>query len=89
MTKRGINQKSSLSRTSNTCWESHYVTLMSLISMFEAMISVLEQVRDDGLGDQRGVTRGLLFLIQQFDFIFNLHLIRNVLSMTSDLSQAL
>ena len=64
MTKRGINQKSSLSRTSNTCWRSHYVTLMSLINMFPSVISVLELVRNDGLGDQKGVVHGLLFLIQ-------------------------
>ena len=42
--------------------------------MFEVMISMLEQVHDDGLSDQRGVTCGLLFLVQQFDFTFNLHL---------------
>ena len=43
--------------------------------MFPSVIKVLELVRDDGLGDQRGVTRDFLFLIQQFDFVFNLHLI--------------
>ena len=57
--------------------------------MFPSVIKVLELVRDDGLGDQRGVARGLLFLIQQFDFVFNLHLMWKVLSMISDLSQAL
>ena len=57
--------------------------------MFPSVIKVLELVRDDGLDDQRGVARGLLFLIQQFDFVFNLHLMWKVLSMTSDLSQAL
>ena len=57
--------------------------------MFPLVISVLELVRDDGMGDQRGVACGLLFLIQLFDFVFNLHLIRKVISMTSDLSQVL
>ena len=89
MTGRGLNQENTLTRTFNKHWGSHYATLMSLINMFSAVISVLELVRDEGTGDQKGIARGLLFLIQQFDFIFNLHLMRKVLSMTSDLSQVL
>ena len=64
MTRTGLNQESGLARASDTRWGSHYATLMSLINMFPSVIKVLELVRDDGLGDQRGVARGLLFLIQ-------------------------
>ena len=44
--------------------EREIVMTMSLINMFPSVINVLELVCDDGLSDQRGVARGLLFLIQ-------------------------
>ncbi|XP_057468721.1 uncharacterized protein LOC130757922 [Actinidia eriantha] len=86
---RGLNQESNLARPSDTRWSSHYETLISVIKMFPAIIGVLEKIREDGDGDNNGMANGLLLNIQQFDFVFNLHLMKTILAITNELSQAL
>ncbi|XP_057471947.1 uncharacterized protein LOC130760580 [Actinidia eriantha] len=86
---RGLNQESNLARPSDTRWSSHYETLISVIKMFPAIIGVLEKIREDGDGDNNGMANGLLLNIQQFDFVFNLHLMKAILAITNELSQAL
>ncbi|XP_057496717.1 uncharacterized protein LOC130781532 [Actinidia eriantha] len=86
---RGLNQESNLARPSDTRWSSHYETLISVIKMFPAIIGVLEKIRKDGDGDNNGMANGLLLNIQQFDFVFNLHLMKAILAITNELSQAL
>ncbi|XP_057461111.1 uncharacterized protein LOC130751528 [Actinidia eriantha] len=86
---RGLNQESNLARASDTRWSSHYETLISFIKMFSAICGVLEKIREDGDGDNNGMANGLLLNIQQFDFVFNLHLMKIILAITNELSQAL
>ena len=57
--------------------------------MFSAICGVLEMIREDGDGDNNGMANGLLLNIQQFDFVFNLHLMKTILAITNELSQAL
>ncbi|KAK8925828.1 hypothetical protein KSP39_PZI018041 [Platanthera zijinensis] len=87
---QGLNQETNLKRPGDTRWGSHYGTLVSLITMFEAVIDVLEIVRMEGpKGDQRTMARMLLGSMQSFEFAFTLHLMRSILAITSELSQAL
>ncbi|XP_057504790.1 uncharacterized protein LOC130788266 [Actinidia eriantha] len=86
---RGLNQESNLARASDTRWSSHYETLISFIKIFPAICGVLEKIREDGDGDNNGMANGLLLNIQQFDFVFNLHLMKTILAITNELSQAL
>ena len=86
---RGLNQESNLARASDTRWSSHYETLISFIKMFSAICGVLEKIREDGDGDNNGMANSLLLNIQQFDFVFNLHLMKTILAITNELSQAL
>ncbi|KAL1345993.1 hypothetical protein AAHE18_08G156300 [Arachis hypogaea] len=54
------------------------------------MVNVLEYVEEDGnSSEQRVEACHLLNVIQSFEFIFNLHLMKNILGVTNELSQAL
>ncbi|KAM5577134.1 hypothetical protein ABKV19_007803 [Rosa sericea] len=87
---RGLNQETTVKRPGDTRWGSHYGTLLSIISMFSSTIKVIEMIIEDGTyPDQRGEGNLLLAQMQSFDFIFCLFLMRQVLGVTNDLSQAL
>jgi hypothetical protein len=85
-----LSQKTSLSRAGDTCWSSHYRSLNNLITLFYATIDVIEEVDENrSFSEQKGDATRLLDSLQSFDFAYNCHLMRNVLSITYDLSQAL
>ncbi|XP_028062046.1 uncharacterized protein LOC114265424 [Camellia sinensis] len=87
---QGLNQETNLKRADDTRWGSHYGTLVSLVGMFSTVIDVLEMISKDGSNSkQRAETNVLLDSIQSFQFVFNLHLIKTILAITSELSQAL
>ncbi|XP_028109289.1 uncharacterized protein LOC114307990 [Camellia sinensis] len=87
---QGLNQETNLKRTGDTRWGSHYGTLVSLASMFSTVIDVLEMISEDGSNsEQRAEANVLLDSIQSFEFVFNLHLMKIILAITSELSQAL
>jgi hypothetical protein len=80
---RGLNQKTSLSRAGDTRWSSHYRSLNSFITLFSTTIDVIEEVDENGsFSEQKWDATGLLDSLQSFDFVFNCHLMRNVLSIT-------
>ena len=77
-------------RSGDTSWGSHYHSLISLISMYSPVIQVLEIIDEDGdNSDQRREASYLLDEMRSFEFVFNLHLMRYVLGITDNLSQAL
>ncbi|XP_050386575.1 uncharacterized protein LOC126802901 [Argentina anserina] len=87
---RGQNQETNLKRPGDTRWGSHYGTLLSMISMFSSTVKVIQMIMEDGtFDDQRGECNLLLAQLQSFDFIFCLFLMRQVLGVTNELSQAL
>ncbi|XP_052182037.1 uncharacterized protein LOC127794821 [Diospyros lotus] len=87
---RGLNQETTLQRSGDTRWGSHYNSLISLFAMFSAVIDVLEMISVDGSNsDKKSEAYNLLESILSFDFAFNLHLMRTVLAMTNELSKAL
>ncbi|XP_029150698.1 uncharacterized protein [Arachis hypogaea] len=86
----GLNQEIALKRARDTRWGSHYGTILRLISLFPSVVNVLEYVEEDGNNsEQRAKACHLLNVIQSFEFIFNLHLMKNILGVTNELSQAL
>ncbi|XP_057791317.1 uncharacterized protein LOC131008458 [Salvia miltiorrhiza] len=87
---RGLNQETTLKRPGDTRWSSHYDTLISLITLFSSTIKVLEIIVEDGVSsEQKGEANNLLGLMQSFDFVFTLHLMRSNLGITNELSKAL
>ncbi|KAL4605598.1 hypothetical protein ACB092_09G041100 [Castanea dentata] len=89
-TGRGLNQEMSLKRPGDTRWSSHYGALVNIIHMFSSVIDVIETIIEDGLdSDQRAEANILIGLLQTFEFVFDLHLMKGVLGISNELSQAL
>ncbi|XP_028065772.1 uncharacterized protein LOC114268755 [Camellia sinensis] len=87
---QGLNQETNLKRTGDTRWGSHYGTLVSLASMFSTVINVLKMISEDSSNSKQRVEANVLLdSIQSFEFVFNLHLMKTMLAITSELSQVL
>ena len=51
--------------------------------MFSSMVDVLDMVSEDGINaEHRGEANVLLELLQSFEFVINLHLMRSILGIT-------
>ncbi|XP_062197623.1 uncharacterized protein LOC133900402 isoform X2 [Phragmites australis] len=86
----GLNQEQCLQRPGDTRWSSHYKTLKSLVDMFPTIVKVLEIVeKDDKDWKHRDQASNLLEYFQSFDFVFYLHLMLTILTITNTLSLAL
>ncbi|XP_022847505.1 zinc finger MYM-type protein 1-like [Olea europaea var. sylvestris] len=88
---RGLNQETTLQRSGDTRWSSHYNSLVSLLAIFSSIVDVLAIIIEDESCscDQRSNATNLLELIQGFNFAFNLQLMRSVLGISNELSKAL
>ncbi|CAJ2647832.1 unnamed protein product [Trifolium pratense] len=88
---QGLNQETSLKRPADTRWSSHFATLTNLILMYDSVVDVLKFLRVDSTlkREQRAEANGLILLMNTFDFALTLHLIKNVLGISNELSQAL
>ena len=89
-TGRGLNQETSLKRAGDTRWGSHYGTLLNMIIMFSSVVDVLDVIVDDGTNsEQRSEANNLLESMLSFDFVFSLHLMKTIVGVTNELSNAL
>ena len=57
--------------------------------MFFVVVDVLEIIEKDGLSDQKVETRSIMKSILSFEFVFALHLMKNILRIINELSIAL
>ncbi|XP_057790841.1 uncharacterized protein LOC131007949 [Salvia miltiorrhiza] len=79
-----------LKRPGDTRWSSHYGTLINLMHLFSSIIDVLEYVGNNGNDDaQRAEAIDLLEVMNHFEFVFVLHIMRQILGITHELSQVL
>ncbi|XP_050222763.2 uncharacterized protein LOC126672854 [Mercurialis annua] len=89
-TGKGLNQQTNLARPGDTRWGSHHVTLARLLSMWNSALYVLERVYEDGTEPEpRGKASALIKLMEDFHFVFILHLMLKLLGITNALSLAL
>ncbi|XP_074559177.1 uncharacterized protein LOC141815131 [Curcuma longa] len=88
-TGRGLNQIGTLQRAADTRWSSHLRSLKGLIKMFSASCMVLLKVMDDGLPSQRADATSVYDEMTTFDFVFILHLMKEIMEITDILCQAL
>ena len=54
--------------------------------MFSTVVDVLEIIEEDGLSDQKVEARSIMRSILSFEFVFALHLMKNILGITNELS---
>ena len=84
-----MNQETNLKRPGDTRWGSYYGTILNLILMFSAIVDVPEITEEDGLSNQKVQARSIMRSILSFEFIFALHLMKNILGITNELLIAL
>ena len=89
-TSKGANQIGILQRAGDTRWSSHFNSICSLIRMFGATCTVLQNIIHEGLNyAQRGEPDAAYDTLTSFDFIFILHLMKEVMGIIDILCQAL
>ena len=87
--EQGLNQETNLKCPGDIHWGLYYGTILNLFLMFFAIVDVLEITKEAGLFDQKFEVRSILRSIKSFEFIFTLHLMKNILGITNKLSIAL
>ena len=87
--RQGLNQETNLKCPGDTRWGSYYGTILNLILMFSVAVDVFEIIEEDGLSDQKVKARSIIRSILSFEFVFALHLMKNILGITNELSIAL
>ncbi|XP_057740093.1 uncharacterized protein LOC130957240 [Arachis stenosperma] len=89
-TGKGANQISTLQRAEDTRWSSHFNSICSLVKMFTATNIVLNNIIEDGTTyAQRGEAYGVSKILLSFEFVFTLHLMKEIMGITNVLCQAL
>ncbi|XP_061358437.1 uncharacterized protein LOC133302645 [Gastrolobium bilobum] len=83
------NEVDTLQWAADTRWGSHLNSIQSLLCMFEAICEVLQKTSKEGNYSLRGDSVLAYDAINSFDFIFLLHLMRDLLEISHDLCQAL
>ncbi|XP_058222969.1 uncharacterized protein LOC131332690 [Rhododendron vialii] len=87
---RGLNQVTTLKRAGDTRCGSYYNTLLNLIVMFKSAIEVLGMIAsDDPSTNHKAQARSIKKSMLSFKFVFSLHLVKNVMGITNELSIAL
>ncbi|QHN95323.1 Zinc finger MYM-type protein [Arachis hypogaea] len=89
-TGKGANQISTLQRAGDTRWSSHFNSICSLVKMFTATNIILNNIIEDGTTyAQRGEAYGVSKILLSFEFVFTLHLMKEIMGITNVLCQAL
>ncbi|XP_025633469.1 uncharacterized protein [Arachis hypogaea] len=87
---RGANQIGTLKRLGDTRWSSHFNSICILLRMFGATTSVLEDLATNGSTySQHGDATYVLKSLLSFNFVFILHMIKEIMGITDKLCQAL
>ncbi|XP_072054957.1 uncharacterized protein [Arachis hypogaea] len=79
VTGSGLNQIGTLQRAGDTRWGSHLNSVRSLLCMFDATCEVLKKSTEEGNFSTRGDASAAYDAITSFEFVFVLHLMRNIL----------
>ncbi|XP_052620810.1 uncharacterized protein LOC111918809 [Lactuca sativa] len=88
---KGLNQGGTLKRVGDTSWGSHFRSICSLLSMFDCTSVVLQGIIYDvsTTYSQRDDADAAYCYLKSFEFVFILHLMKEVMGKTYILSQAL
>ncbi|XP_021770498.1 zinc finger MYM-type protein 1-like [Chenopodium quinoa] len=89
-TGKGLNQIGTLQRPGDTRWSSHYKSISSLLRMYCATRLVLANIASEGTTyAQRGDALNGVKLLMSFEFVFNIHVVKEIMAITDGLCQAL
>ncbi|XP_028077598.1 zinc finger MYM-type protein 1-like [Camellia sinensis] len=89
-TGKGLNQIGTLQRARDIHWSSHFKSVSSLIKIFRPTCEVLLDIINEGTTfAQRGNADSAYETLTSFEFVFILHLMKEMLEITNLLCQAL
>ncbi|KAK4278724.1 hypothetical protein QN277_016531 [Acacia crassicarpa] len=89
-TGKGLNQETTFKRPADTRWGSHFGTVTSVISLFSPITSLMKIIEDESKNDAARTDAGcILYAMEDFEFVFLLHLMKLILGISYELSQAL
>jgi hypothetical protein len=92
-TGRGANQVGTLQRPCDTRWSSHYASVCSLLKLYKPTFLVLKSIATSkGSGTSpsaRAKASGAVKLMMSFDFIFILHVMKELMGITDLLCKKL
>ncbi|KAK8293064.1 hypothetical protein V6Z12_D06G165100 [Gossypium hirsutum] len=89
-TGTGMNQIDTLQRPGETRWSFHFNSITSLLKMYNATSTVLENLKNTTSNySQQGDAHNTYNRLRSFEFIFILHMMKEVLGVTDNLCQAL
>ncbi|GAV90607.1 Dimer_Tnp_hAT domain-containing protein, partial [Cephalotus follicularis] len=89
-TGSGVNQIGTLQRAGDTRWSSHFRSISSLLRLYNPTCTVLGKIIEDGSTySQRGEACVAYDLLTSFEFVFILHLLKEIMEITDILCQAL
>ncbi|XP_059635726.1 uncharacterized protein LOC132277901 [Cornus florida] len=87
---KGANQIKTLQRAGATRWSSHFGSISSLIDLFGPSRIIIENISKNGPTNSiRGEAKGVYLAMLSFEFVFILHLLREMMGITDILCQAL
>ncbi|XP_077215545.1 uncharacterized protein LOC143850136 [Tasmannia lanceolata] len=86
---RGANQIGTLQRAGDTRWGSHYSSICSLLKMFSATCTLLINIINRGAtSSQHGDADTAYDVMTTFEFVFILHLMKEIMGITNVLCHA-
>ncbi|XP_029149696.1 uncharacterized protein [Arachis hypogaea] len=89
-TGKRANQIGTLRRAGDTRWSSHFSSICSLINMYGATLTVLQNIIVDGSTySQRGDVDSAYNTLTSFEFVLILYLMKDIMEITDILCQAL
>ena len=89
-TGRGSNQIGTLQRPGDTRWSSHFKSVCSLIRLYGPTCSVLSGIAVERSSfSQRVDTLNALKVLKSFEFVFILHVVKEIMGITDALCQSL
>ncbi|KAL7602827.1 uncharacterized protein LOC111910672 [Lactuca sativa] len=89
-TGKGANQIGTLKRVGDTRWTSHFTSTSSLLQMYNPTCTVLENIKKVGSNYKtKGDASIALKRMTSFEFVFILHMMKQILGITNTLCQAL
>ncbi|KAK4256472.1 hypothetical protein QN277_009328 [Acacia crassicarpa] len=89
-TGKGLNQETTFKQHGDTHWGSHFGTVTSVISLFSPITSLMKIIEDEPKNDAVRIDAGcILYAMEDFEFVFLLHLMKLILGISYELSQAL
>ena len=84
-TGQGLNQEMSLARLGDTCWGSHYRTVMHVLFSYPSIKKVLFRIGKESKGCDANGALSKITIFKSFEFVFLLHMMNEIFGYTNDL----